>query len=112
MGKTSGLLLYGFDGIDQSLILIRGYFKTAMPPSDDDEFLIDARGHRCPVPALRLRKALAERPEQRFRLLVDDPMARIDIPHFCNKTNIIFHLSNQSDEFMIFTIQRSEPERR
>ena len=50
---------------------------------DDDEILVDARGHRCPVPTLRLRRALANAPTgARVRLLADDPMARIDIPHF------------------------------
>ena len=48
-----------------------------------EEILVDARGHRCPVPTLRLRKALAAAPPgARVRLLADDPMARIDIPHF------------------------------
>ncbi|MFN3522881.1 MAG: sulfurtransferase TusA family protein [Phenylobacterium sp.] len=49
----------------------------------DDEILVDARGHRCPVPTLRLRRALeAARPGARVRLLADDPLARIDVPHF------------------------------
>lgn len=44
---------------------------------------VDARGHRCPVPTLRLRRALEEAPDGgRVRLLADDPMARIDVPHF------------------------------
>jgi tRNA 2-thiouridine synthesizing protein A len=48
-----------------------------------EDILVDARGHRCPVPTLRLRKALAEAPPGgRVRLLADDPMARIDVPHF------------------------------
>jgi tRNA 2-thiouridine synthesizing protein A len=47
------------------------------------ETVIDARGHRCPVPTLRLRKALEDAPAgARVRLLADDPMARIDVPHF------------------------------
>jgi tRNA 2-thiouridine synthesizing protein A len=47
------------------------------------EIVVDARGHRCPVPTLRLRKALeAAAPGGRVRLLADDPMARIDVPHF------------------------------
>lgn len=49
----------------------------------DREILIDARGHLCPVPTLRLRRALASAaPGARLRLLADDPLARIDIPHF------------------------------
>ncbi|MDB5419426.1 MAG: hypothetical protein JWP50_2845 [Phenylobacterium sp.] len=48
-----------------------------------DEILIDARGHRCPVPTLRLRRALAAaQAGARLRLLADDPLARIDVPHF------------------------------
>jgi tRNA 2-thiouridine synthesizing protein A len=47
------------------------------------EILVDARGHRCPVPTLRLRRALEDAPAgARVRLLADDPMARIDVPHF------------------------------
>lgn len=43
---------------------------------------VDARGHRCPVPSLRLARALdtAARGE-RILLLATDPMARIDVPH-------------------------------
>jgi len=44
---------------------------------------IDARGHRCPVPTLRLRRALeGVRAGDVVRLLADDPMARIDAPLF------------------------------
>jgi len=51
-----------------------------------DEIIVDARGHRCPVPTLRLRKALAAAPAGgRVRLLADDPMARIDVPHFAGE---------------------------
>lgn len=47
------------------------------------EILVDARGHRCPVPTLRLRRALEDAPlGARIRLYADDPMARIDVPHF------------------------------
>ena len=53
------------------------------PPEILPESLIDARGHRCPVPTLKLRRALAAAPAgARLRLLADDPMARIDVPHF------------------------------
>ncbi len=50
---------------------------------DREDTVIDARGHRCPVPTLRLRRALAEAPAGgRVRLLADDPLAQIDVPHF------------------------------
>lgn len=44
--------------------------------------VVDARGHRCPVPSLRLRKAMEGlRPGERLILLATDPMARIDVPY-------------------------------
>jgi tRNA 2-thiouridine synthesizing protein A len=57
-----------------------------MPMSLNDPLIVDARGHHCPVPTLRLRKALETAlPGQVVQLLADDPMARIDAPHFCNE---------------------------
>ena len=44
--------------------------------------LVDARGHKCPVPSLRLKKAVQAAPEgSTFLLLATDPMARIDVPY-------------------------------
>ena len=44
--------------------------------------IVDARGHRCPTPSLRLQKAMrAAAPGARLTLLATDPMARIDVPH-------------------------------
>jgi len=56
--------------------------------ADDDQVLerpviVDARGHRCPTPTLRLRRALEAAPMgATIVLLADDPLARIDAPHF------------------------------
>jgi tRNA 2-thiouridine synthesizing protein A len=51
-----------------------------------EEIVVDARGHRCPVPTLRLRRALEAAPAgARVRLYADDPMARIDVPHFAGE---------------------------
>jgi len=48
-----------------------------------DPIVVDARGHRCPVPTLRLQRAFANAATgQIVRLVADDPMARIDVPHF------------------------------
>jgi tRNA 2-thiouridine synthesizing protein A len=57
------------------------------PPALTPDLVIDARGHRCPVPTLRLRKGLeAMAAGGRVRLLADDPMARVDVPHFVAET--------------------------
>ncbi len=47
----------------------------------DDPLVIDARGLLCPLPVLRLQKALRARAD--VVLIADDPMAAIDVPHFC-----------------------------
>ena len=44
--------------------------------------IVDARGHRCPTPSLKLQKAIREAaPGAHLTLLATDPMARIDVPH-------------------------------
>jgi tRNA 2-thiouridine synthesizing protein A len=51
--------------------------------SSSPEIVIDARGHRCPVPTLKLRRAMQAAPVgARLALIADDPLARIDVPHF------------------------------
>ncbi|WP_426035696.1 sulfurtransferase TusA family protein [Brevundimonas sp. DC300-4] len=49
--------------------------------SEGAPIVVDARGHRCPVPSLRLRKAAEGRAGTRLVLLATDPMARIDVPY-------------------------------
>ena len=44
--------------------------------------IVDARGHRCPTPSLKLQKAMRQTSGlTRLTLLATDPMARIDVPH-------------------------------
>ncbi len=51
--------------------------------SEEPVVTVDARGHRCPTPTLRLRRALeALAAGEAALVLADDPLARIDIPHF------------------------------
>ena len=49
--------------------------------------VIDARGLLCPLPVLRLRKLLGDRPPgARVRLWASDAMALVDVPHFCESS--------------------------
>jgi len=60
-----------------------------IPMGDEAEILVDARGHRCPLPTLRLRRALDRAAAgARVRLLADDPMARIDVRHFAEQAGV------------------------
>ena len=75
------------------------------PTSPDIE--IDARGHRCPTPTLRLRRALeAAEPGATIRLLADDPLARIDVPHFLGQTGHALLDSGEGEAGLWFRIQR------
>ena len=48
---------------------------------------IDATGLRCPLPVLRAQRRLRDMaPGAVLRLLATDPMAAIDVPHFCGET--------------------------
>jgi tRNA 2-thiouridine synthesizing protein A len=63
--------------------LVAALARVYVPDMPFDEILVDARGHHCPVPTLRLRRALSTAPAGVcVRLLADDPLARIDVPHF------------------------------
>ena len=74
---------------------------------DADEILVDARGHRCPVPTLRLRRALEQAPAgARVRLLADDPLARIDVPHFAAQTGARVLEQGESGGALTFLISK------
>lgn len=51
--------------------------------------MVDARGHHCPTPTLKLRRALEQAPSGgEVVLLADDPLARIDVPHFAAQAGV------------------------
>lgn len=73
-----------------------------------DEIMVDARGHRCPVPTLRLRRALEQAgPGVRIRLLADDPLARIDVPHFAAQAGAEVLERGEADGVLSFLVARS-----
>jgi tRNA 2-thiouridine synthesizing protein A len=48
--------------------------------------LVDTRGQACPLPVLKLRKALSARAAgERVTLLASDPQAARDVPAFCDE---------------------------
>ena len=53
------------------------------PPPDQ---VLDARGLRCPLPVIRTEAMLRRmRPGEVLKVLADDPVAAVDIPHFCRE---------------------------
>jgi tRNA 2-thiouridine synthesizing protein A len=74
--------------------------------SDKNDFVvIDARGHRCPVPTLKLRRHFEESGRgQGVILIANDPMAQIDVPHFCNQNNYVLISVEAKCEAWFFTV--------
>jgi len=74
---------------------------------DDGIDELDARGLICPLPVLRARKRLlGMAPGAVLRVLADDPVARIDLPHFCFEAGHD-HLSVTDDrEWQVHLIRR------
>jgi len=50
-----------------------------------DPVELDARGMRCPMPVLRLRRLLDDTPGRPIKIYADDPVAARDIPAFCGQ---------------------------
>jgi tRNA 2-thiouridine synthesizing protein A len=72
-----------------------------------EDILVDARGHRCPVPTLRLRKALETAPAgARVRLLADDPLAKIDVPHFAASVGAELVERAEADGVLSFVVSK------
>lgn len=67
---------------------------------------IDARGHRCPVPTLKLRRALQS--AVCVTLLADDPMAQIDVPHFCTQNGFFLKAQETYDSYWVFRVSRAD----
>ena len=52
--------------------------------------IIDTTGLRCPLPVLKVRKNLPSLKQNELALIIaDDPLAEIDLRHFCDLKNYI-----------------------
>jgi tRNA 2-thiouridine synthesizing protein A len=72
-----------------------------------DPIVVDARGHRCPAPTLRLRRALERAAAGRIvRLIADDPLARIDVPHFVRAEGFQLLSSVSDGDVLVFEVRR------
>ncbi len=84
-----------------------------MRVDDLPEIVVDARGHRCPVPTLKLRRALERAPAgARLTLIADDPMARVDVPHFAAETGATLLQLTEREGTLTFSIAKGVSDRR
>ena len=71
------------------------------------EKTINLRGLKCPLPALRARKALtALAPGDLLIAECTDPLAAIDIPNLLNQTGDRLESSAQDGEVLVFRIRK------
>jgi len=70
--------------------------------------VVDARGLLCPLPVLRLRKALLDLPQGAIlRLIATDSMAQVDVPHYCSVAgHAMVGMRDLGDGAFEFTVER------
>jgi tRNA 2-thiouridine synthesizing protein A len=77
-----------------------------MAPVEPD-LVLDLKGLKCPLPVLKSRKAMASLSTGALlRVLTTDPLAGIDIPHFCNEDGHALIAQERGDEGHVFLIRR------
>jgi len=76
---------------------------------DQGEIILDVIGQRCPLPVLRARKRLLRlHPGTLLRVFASDPVARIDMPHFCAEAGHELVETRDRGTWVEFLIRRGE----
>lgn len=71
------------------------------------EKVLNLRGLKCPLPALRARKALGGlAPGDLLVAECTDPLAAIDIPNLVNQTGDVLEGSDRNGELLVFRIRK------
>lgn len=72
-----------------------------------NDIVLDLTGLKCPLPALRTRKALKALPAgARLTVTCTDPMAGIDIPHLISETGDHLEAQHLIDGKLVFVLVR------
>ncbi|WP_409721685.1 sulfurtransferase TusA family protein [Pseudorhodoplanes sp.] len=72
------------------------------------EKIIDLRGLKCPLPALRTRKVLKGMAAGEVILVeCTDPLSAIDIPNLVNQTGDVLEGTERADEILRFRIRKA-----
>lgn len=67
---------------------------------------LDSSGKICPLPVLRLRKAMsALQAGQRIQTRTTDPLALIDVPAFCDEAGHVLIAAVPDGNGILFTIE-------
>ena len=72
-----------------------------------DSITIDVRGLKCPLPVLKTARRMEPHPPKtRFLVLATDPMAAIDVPHFCGEKGHKLLAQAKEGEQLSFEIEK------
>jgi tRNA 2-thiouridine synthesizing protein A len=71
------------------------------------EKTLNLRGLKCPLPALRTKKALSQaQPGDIFIVECTDPLAAVDIPNLINQTGDTLEATRKDKGLLTFRIQK------
>jgi len=72
---------------------------------------LDLRGYLCPVPVIRLEAALRRTAHgEQVIVFTDDPIAVVDIPHFCCEAgHAVSRLPDSGDACVFQVTHRAKP---
>jgi tRNA 2-thiouridine synthesizing protein A len=71
---------------------------------------LDLSGLKCPLPALKTRKALQQLgPGDRLVVTCTDPLASIDIPNLLRETDDALERRESSGKTVVFWIRKTGP---
>ncbi|QLP97623.1 MAG: sulfurtransferase TusA family protein [Rhodoblastus sp.] len=78
-----------------------------MAETQEDK-LLDLAGLKCPLPALKTRKALKVlAPGQRLCVICTDPLAAIDIPNLLRETGDVLETTEENAGHRRFMIRKA-----
>jgi tRNA 2-thiouridine synthesizing protein A len=70
---------------------------------------LDLTGLKCPLPALKTRKALKSLlPGDRLEVHCTDPLSVIDIPNLIRETGDRIKITEQGDHRIVFLIEKAD----
>ena len=70
---------------------------------------LDLTGYRCPIPVVRSEAILRRMaPGEQVTILADDPIAAVDIPHFCRAAGHTVERLPAEPPLCVFLVTRGE----
>ena len=70
---------------------------------------LDLTGLRCPLPALKTRKALKSlKPGDRLEVHCSDPLSVIDIPNLIRETGDRVEITEREERRIVFLIEKAD----